>query len=869
MKTTSPPTSRFEFIKFHFWINSTNNSVILPSCAIARKCDCHDMLFLVKLFMLFILFSSSHAKAQSIAPCTPTPGVNAIVLSSMFGQSTYNTSRQLLSFRTSNNGIPQANFLLLPSFWWSSNAIANWMPAGAFGGITTNNTFGTGTYPSTLNLGEVYIDGDFFVNEDLFIQYTEIKMTQNARIIIEPGHVLVISCSWLHACDETSPMWKGIEVQGGGYLQIVGNTKIEDALIAVKCYNNSFLDVNQSIFNRNNVGVSLNGPVVRGYTQGSVSPGVKFDRVSFTCVDPSCLTASAFNPLAPYISSMLNPPFSNKHSDVGIILNNISQNYTTIIGLTSTPQTEIYFVNQDIGISVLDSWSEIKNCRFFDINLNNGLSKTSGTAILVDAKYSTPGSSIPTVKCTIGDDLPSTLYDKCIFTNCRTGIFAHGASEISILNNDFIDQIKLPILLSEIRGGVIKVMSNSINNFDAQGLYITNCINNVQLNVNNNLFSLSSSSSTASAGFLQTGVFIKNSPIAFSGVEIYNNDFVNLRFGVYGNGVGRGRIGNNRVNFNKSWTTMAGKLHAGLWFDNCNDLDISYNQIQYLDGMASMVPAGSTIAQNLRGVTLKGVTNSTVLSNQIINCGRPIRCVDNILQTFFYCNTFDGCFDSWQVSSSDISTQGTAGYPVDNLWLNYPRSVSPLNQAKMSGNLKSLKDYFYRPVGNSSSTYIPLPNTCFNLTPTSTLGSGPCSNQLQEEDLQSIIDFVLIDSLDQLNDSIYQVEKARWTAYVAANDSLMNMPDYVNWYSFMQNSEAGIYARLLDQSYNRIDLMEALDQLNSFRLPEYELKRNLTRDALFNQMNDSLELPLDSISLVSLGQQPAWSSTNVVYLIRA
>ncbi len=125
----------------------------------------------------------------------------------MFGQG-FNKSSQLLNFKTSNQGIPAANFLLVsapPAMdWWTNYPItAVWMQNNnLFAGNATNNTFGNVSYPTPgAALGEVFIHDDFIVDADLVIQYTEIKMTGNARIVVQSGHVLIPSYCYLHACD--------------------------------------------------------------------------------------------------------------------------------------------------------------------------------------------------------------------------------------------------------------------------------------------------------------------------------------------------------------------------------------------------------------------------------------------------------------------------------------------------------------------------------------------------------------------------------------------------------------------------------------------------------------------------------------------
>jgi Right handed beta helix region len=511
----------------------------------------------------------------------------------------------------------------------------------------------------------------------------------------------------------------------------------------------------------------------------------------------------------------------------------------------------------------------IMNSHFFDIKPDPAILGTSGTAIKIIGVF--PNAIAPYVKCNIGDNISSTLYDQCTFEQCNIGIDVYGNTEISIYNTNFIDDIEAPIVLSKINARKIVISNNEINSFYKQGIKISDCLNNTVFNVSFNIFSLPLTQPTGSQKLEQTAIYIKNQPAGYSGANVTYNTFTNARYGIFVNGVSRVVIANNNIHFQKPWGLMQNKLHAGIECDNSVNVTISGNVIDYLSTEAALVGTGSTIAQTLRGIILKSVSNSTISNNLITNCGRPIRCIDNLQQTYFNCNTFNGCFDSWQFQNVDISNQGGIGFPTDNKWVNYPRSINPSNQNKISGFLNSAKLYHYRNINTAVGNYIPLPNGCANLSVQPATGSGPCITQIVYEDPQALIDFVISDSVNVSNDSIYEVERARYAAYLAANDSLLTIPDYVFWHNILQNSETGIYARLLDSSYNRINLISDIAGITNFRLPEYEAKRDLLAMSLRNQTSEVDEYSFDERAddLIPLGNTPAWLSTNVVYLIRA
>lgn len=124
------------------------------------------------------------------------------------------------------------------------------------------------------DLSDAYLSDDIYClqNHDLYItgnvvfNHIEMIMGKNVRIIVAPNAKLNIIASHLYACAD---MWQGIVVQPGGYLIIDGNEKqssfIEDAIVAVDFQMNfgnvktdeNFLNVNNTIFNRNQTGISI------------------------------------------------------------------------------------------------------------------------------------------------------------------------------------------------------------------------------------------------------------------------------------------------------------------------------------------------------------------------------------------------------------------------------------------------------------------------------------------------------------------------------------------------------------------------------------------------------------------------------------
>lgn len=817
--------------------------------------------------LLLLLANYKVAVSQSFAPCPPTAGANSIDLSDQFGTGS-NTSSSLFAYQTSLTFL-DASVTPISDNWWRNDSPPVWY-LGAYSGNTTNIQLTAQNYPNPNTGKEIRITGDFIVDRSIAIQYSEIKMNSGARIIIKSGALLDLKTCWVHSCDETTPMWEGIIVESGGFLRTTASALIEDGITAISALNNSFIDISISNFNRNYIGIKLEGPVVNGTAVNTLGYGVNIERTSFSCVDKSMLSSGTVNLSVPYLPSTLNAPYTNKRSNIGISVNGIAQNNMPHIGRTYQSNARNQFVNLVTGIKVFNSFAQVLNGHFYDINADPSITKSVGIAIDIQAKYSVSNPNTTMYKTQIGDDDPLSQYDQCTFDNVFVGVQVTGASDISLYNGAFINWITSPVILDRIRGGRILVKKNTIRNYTSKGLSILNCINNIQLEVHDNDFDLNVNSGySPSSKFSETGIYMVNTPMANSGATISENTFNNVRVGVYCNGVSTTTITSNVVTYNRPWSVIQNNLHAGFWLDNTDNARIYYNLVEYNATKAVQVPSGSSIAQDLRGLVLKATTNTLVASNVFRNTGRPVRCVDNIMNTYFNCNEFDGSFDAWQFQNVDLSVQGGPTKPTGNIWKNYPR-VNSTASNKVAGNLTSLTDYYYSPVTAGAITQIPLPNGCFNFFQQIATGTSPCQDQQLDDGGGDVLDFVLGDTINVSNDSLLTEERRRWTAYLLASDSLRALPDYQNWYQQMEGSESRIYANLVDSAYERSLIVEELQQLSGFKSPAFQYKRDLFLHALVNQLSEEDEdESYDTLQLETLANTPAWSGTSAVFLARA
>ena len=307
--------------------------------------------------------------------------------------------------------------------------------------ISTQSSFTKSVY---------YVPRDISINANTDFINSEVVLGSQVKIHVKSGVILNIQGSHLYSCDE---MWQGIEVEPGGVLNILGYTNsntqntvssfIEDAIIAVKLgdyrtvvYNNhltgtgnNFLTVNNTIFNRNNISIQIDGYSDNNldknyldnnlfypfniqaslitcrnipFTLGSLSwptvSTVENAQYAITQVDKSL--SSPFidnNPNGTYnddndVLAFLKPPLSGK-SHTGIVLNNIGYYdngdpingpyYGITIGgyvkevdaYNGVPNTNfILFDNVDQGIYATNTNLKVVNCIFQKPYLKFGIS---------------------------------------------------------------------------------------------------------------------------------------------------------------------------------------------------------------------------------------------------------------------------------------------------------------------------------------------------------------------------------------------------------------------------------------------------------------------------------------------------------------
>lgn len=256
-------------------------------------------------------------------------------------------------------------------------------------------TVGAGTpYPKSSDLGSsnvnypIYISGDFEIDANCTFLNNIVKVAPGVKITVKPRsyYTFTLDNTKIFACGD---LWEGIFVDYSAVLISKNGTQIEDAEKAIFTDQNAYLTVNNTTFNRNNIGIDVN--TTYGIPILNIS-----NNVSFTCTSPLNGTVSDI-------------------SYAGIKTNNFN---LTVGSLSSLPvvfdglQNGIFNETPSVPKSIIGRNLEIKNIE------DNGIYLKYGVLDL----------------------------DGCTFTNNKVrGITIKIAQDIDVRNTDIIYDSNLPV----------------------------------------------------------------------------------------------------------------------------------------------------------------------------------------------------------------------------------------------------------------------------------------------------------------------------------------------------------------------------------------------------------------------------------------
>ena len=746
--------------------------------------------------------------------------------------------------------------VLVPNYLYVTNSgVGNWYnilnyqspndPSNDFHNTLTTGSLGCTSVNS--NVFKLILNGTFIVDEPIAFQYSEILMGQNAKIIVKTGKQLTLSCCHIYSCDDY--LWDRIEVEDGARLVIESiNSEIQDAYCAVYAKNNAQIEISQTKFNRNLVGIEIEGPSLN--TNSFINSSC-----SFTCLGSPYHPTS--NPILPS-SAFLKAPLTSVRSSIGIKINNLSAASNLTISPPSNSNTDYcYFRNLDYGIKAFDSKFKVFNSKFIDIN--NPLKPTGpdlvGTAIYIQ------GTSLltNTSDVEVGNFNSNGLFKKCTFQNCKRGIYVTKSTSLITRGNSFsnttficIDQINNSNRSIQIEGNTFTTFGNACR--------LRNCINSPAISLNSNqFFGPPVLPTSISKDYSISAIVMINTPIGNTKATISENTFNDVRVGVFGSMVDEINLMSNQVHFTREFIDLNNQQHAGFWFEGSNRITAQYNTVNYTN-FPSVPPAQlNTFKTLMRGFNLKALTNSTIRDNLVSACGTSMRLIDDCNFTYLNCNTFNACARGLHFQNLILPQQGGVTGAAGNYWTNFNPSVD-----RVSGNLGILTKYYH--LGTSIET--PTPFNCPGFAPIPTNSQALCQIELSDPNIDiSRIDDIINEANSFSNEEVIIREKERIDAFLMLIDSIALYPEYQYWIDSISNTSTGFYSKLIAENEDRNDIRNALSQINTFEDTRLMEKKNLYVLALSEQLGDST-VSYDSLALENLANTNAWDGTSAVFLAR-
>ena len=398
--------------------------------------------------------------------------------------------------------------------------------------ITIGTDANSYTYASTVgftNLSDkkIKINGTLDLNVPLLFYSAVLEFGPGAEIIIQANQTMLASDTKMYACTN---MWKGITVKSGGHLNVLEDSWIEDAQYAISAENNASLNVQDTRFNRNYVGIR-NTSATSATTIMNI---LNFSGNIFMCSDP----------LNDGYSSQI--PVPGEVSYAGISLNKcIASN----IGRYNLPAN--LFSRMHYGIRALKSTVIVQNCEFSHmIGLEgDGASATGiysrGGTLRVNAFYDSPNSQY----------LGGSIFDEC----GHSGIEAIGLSNLSIIGNDFTgEQIYGIRSLENLLAGQVRITSNTFEVSEpdnAAGIFIERSMASGGLhNIISRNFIEMAGSTAGKYGIRVTCPFAPGDRMDITGNEITVTSSADIIFPIHVTATLADKfwIKDNTINFNSS-----------------------------------------------------------------------------------------------------------------------------------------------------------------------------------------------------------------------------------------------------------------------------------------------------------------------------
>lgn len=653
--------------------------------------------------------------------------------------------------------------------------VASYFGSGFAGGTSTTHV-------------RVAIHNDFIIDNNFTIQYADITIDPNVRIIINQNKTLNISNSSLMKC--TTP-WQGIVLNTGSVLTVTNSSEIDDAIVAVDAPGGSTINLWNSSFFRNDVSAYIhNGD----FTNRISIYGNHFD----------------------FQNTDLKNPTATYHI-------NVQQANNVLIG--NPAQNKNYFTHVSIAINIFTSNVTIKNNDFF--NIGHTIFTDALTWVTEGVAINGSGTGVPYSLSNIGDI--TGINDGNTFHNIEcVGIAMHDNVDVNIKGNDFYE-IGYLIELIYMASRQINISNNSFKNFFS-GIYGVE-LTNATLDISRNRFNMISTHDTdptqshpelysnltqygTSAISIQSGI---QSPLFYN---CHNNWIANCGVGIISRNLSANVMSDVIIQHNQIFYTHPQNApqgyETGILLENCNQNQISNNHIE------STAPAApdKIYELGLTGIRFDLSPSNQIKENFILKMGLGMYGNYNCENTQLHCNNIKDFTDG--IKGYKLKLTDQADIPNQRSFKNEWNGTMMAGSYRILGKLETAINWYYTSLpqtnpladlitNNINSTLVP--NGQLDCTvPTETSGVVIRNKYFEE---------VAFESAVYSSDPLFQAYDASILFYSGLNNdtSLLHLgtPDdivYQNKYNELKNSNVGKFEKI-NKLIKSGDLQTAATIVNS------------------------------------------------------
>jgi hypothetical protein len=295
------------------------------------------------------------------------------------------------------------------------------------------------TAPNSIIAQDIIVVGTLTIDQDLTLENCDVYLYNNAKIELDQGVTFTATItSVLQPCLNNTQMWDGVYVNDISEKVVIERSTLISAEYAIHSENNGLLEISDSYFYNNFIGVFIHNGANHGFINGNV-----FEK-NATLMAPHNITNYSFGVSTHFVD-----------------------NFT--VGDPTWPQPNV-FDNMVTGIGSQESFLKIFRNRF------QNMSQVGQVGV---AAFTNPSNPSPYPTKVGGGSFNASNE----FIDCWMGVFSH-KRPLSVLNNTFQNGFRA-VLNSDVDNTYMEVLENDIQAYNV-GITAFNSKAPISIQINNN-----------------------------------------------------------------------------------------------------------------------------------------------------------------------------------------------------------------------------------------------------------------------------------------------------------------------------------------------------------------------------------------------